>query len=308
MDAFFKGKAMILPHAGPHIALQKLIYSRLKIANEGLNAEMVSRWRAQGPALDTPWRLALLCGHPRSGTTLLEQVLDAHPYLISAEETTVFQRETVEFLARQLPSGGLLLQALQSASPELLRQGRQNYIEGMTRVIGHLSDGRILIDKDPSLTGLVPAFVRFFPEAKLLVALRDPRDVCLSCFMQPLPLGPASSAFLTMEGTVRGYASDMGLWRATAPCLGDCFLEIRYEDLVSDLERVARVVLKFLGVTWHEQLVRFNEFAERKLVLSPSYAAVAKPVSKKAIGRWRNYQKYLEPWLEILAPFVKAFG
>jgi tetratricopeptide (TPR) repeat protein len=308
MAAFLKAKAMILPHAGPCIATQKLVHSQLKIANEKLNAETVARWRTQGAAPGLPWRLAGLCGHPRSGTTLLEQVLDAHPDFISAEETMVFQLETVGFLSRELPSEGLLLEALESASPGVLRQARQNYAECMTRFLGHPPDGRMLIDKNPSLTGLVPAFVRVFPEAKLLVALRDPRDVCLSCFMQPLPLGRASSIFLTLEGTVEGYASHMGLWRAVAPCLGDCFLEVRYEDLIADLEGGARRVLDFLGAGWDDRVLRFNEFAARKMVRSPSYAAVAKPISRGAVGRWRNYQKHLEPWLDTLAPLVKAFG
>jgi hypothetical protein len=166
----------------------------------------------------------------------------------------------------------------------------------------------MLIDKNPSLTVLIPAFVRVFPEAKFLVALRDPRDVCLSCFMQPLPLGQVSAVFLTLEETVREYASAMGLWKAAAPCLGDMFLEVRYEDLVADLEGVSRRALQFLGVGWDERVLRFDEHARSKLVRSPTYAAVARPVSKGAIGRWRNYQKHLQPWLEALAPFVKAFG
>jgi tetratricopeptide (TPR) repeat protein len=308
MVAFLKAKAMILPNAGPCIAKQKLVHSLLEIANKKLNAETMDRWRAQVASPGVPWRLALLCGHPRSGTTLLEQVLDAHPDFISAEETRVFQQEIVGVLSRELPSEGLLLEALESASPTLLRQACQNYAECMTRFLGHPPDRRMLIDKNPSLTPLVPAFVRVFPEAKLLVALRDPRDVCLSCFMQPLPLGEASSVFLTLEGTVQGYASHMGLWRAVAPHLGGCFLEVRYEDLIADLEGIARRVLDFLGADWDDRVLRFNEFARRKLVRSPSYAAVAKPISRGAVGRWRNYQKHLEPWLDTLAPLVKAFG
>ena len=142
----------------------------------------------------------------------------------------------------------------------------------------------------------------------MLVALRDPRDVCLSCFMQPLPLGQGSSIFLTLEGAVQEYASVMGLWRAAAPCLAGSFLEVRYEDLVADLEGVSRRALEFLGAGWDERVLRFNEYARTKLVRSPTYAAVAQPISRGAVGRWRHYQKHLEPWLETLAPLVRAFG
>jgi tetratricopeptide (TPR) repeat protein len=307
MSAFLEAKAMILPNAAQHIAAQKLVHSRLKTVAEKLNAEMVGRWRAQGAASE-PCRLALLCGHPRSGTTLLEQVLDSHPDFVSAEETGIFLRESFWSLLRGLPPETLMLEVLESASAGALRQARQNYADCMARFLGHPPDGRMLIDKNPSLTGLVPGFVRVFPEAKLLVALRDPRDVCLSCFMQPLPLGQGSSIFLTLEGTVQEYVSVMGLWRAAAPCLGSSFLEVRYEDVVADLEGVSRRALEFLGAGWDERVLRFNEYAQRKLVRSPTYAAVAKPISKGAVGRWRNYQKHLQPWLETLAPLVKAFG
>ncbi len=308
MAAILKAKAMILPNAGPLISSQKRVQAHVKTVAEKLNAEMFSRWRAQAADLQPPRRLALLCGHPRSGTTVLEQVLDSHPDFVSVEETAIFAREGFAPLLRGLPPETMMLDTLGSASPGALRQARQNYMDCMVKFLGQPPDARMLIDKNPALTPLVPGFVRVFPEAKLLVALRDPRDVCLSCFMQPLPLGQVSSIFLTLEGTVQEYASVMGLWRVLARCLGDCFLEVRYEDLVADLEGVARRALGFLGAAWDERVLRFDQHARQKLVRSPTYAAVAKPISRGAIGRWRNYQKHLEPWLETLAPFVQAFG
>jgi tetratricopeptide (TPR) repeat protein len=308
MAAFLEAKTMILPTAAQFIAAQKLVQARLKIVEEKLNAETVARWRAQAAGLQPPCRLTLLCGHPRSGTTLLEQVLDSHPEFVSAEETLIFSRESFGFLLRGLPPETQMLEVLESASPGALRQARQNYTDCMAKFLGQPRDARMLIDKNPSLTGLILGFVRVFPEAKLLMALRDPRDVCLSCFMQPLPLGQVSSIFLTLENAFQEYASVMGLWRATAPCLGGSFLEVRYEDLVADLEGVSRRALEFLGAAWDERVLRFDEHARSKLLRSPTYAAVAKPIFKGAVGRWRHYQKHLEPWLETLAPFVKAFG
>jgi tetratricopeptide (TPR) repeat protein len=308
MAAFLEAKGMILPKASSLIASQKQVHAHVNTVAEKFNAELMGRWKAQGADLQPPQRLALLCGHPRSGTTLLEQVLDSHPDFVSVEETTIFLRESFVSLLRGVPPGTMMSQTLVAASTGALRQARQNYLDCMAKFMGHPHDARMLIDKNPALTSLIPGFVRVFPEAKLLVALRDPRDVCLSCFMQPLPLGQVSSMFLTLEGTVQEYASVMGLWRAMAPCLGGSFLEIRYEDLVADLEAVARRALDFLGAPWDPQVLRFDQHARQKLVRSPTYAAVAKPISRGAIGRWRNYQKYLEPWLETLAPFVRAFG
>jgi hypothetical protein len=86
------------------------------------------------------------------------------------------------------------------------------------------------------------------------------------------------------------------------------YLQIRYEDMVEDLESVSRKTLDFLGVPWDVGVLKFDEHARHKQVRSPTYADVAKPVFKTAVGRWRNYQKHLEPFLEKLEPFVKAFG
>ncbi|HEY3863348.1 MAG TPA: sulfotransferase [Verrucomicrobiae bacterium] len=308
MAAFQEAKAMILPNATREIAAQKVVQSRLKIAEQKISAQMLARWKKQGAEFQPPNRLALLCGHPRSGTTLLEQVLDSHPDCVSAEETGIFLRESFWPLLRGLPPETLMLDTLEPASAATLRESRRHYRECMAKFLGQPPEPHLLIDKNPSLTGLAPGFARVFPEAKLLVALRDPRDVCLSCFMQPLPLGQVSSIFLTLKSAAEEYASVMGLWRAMAPCLDGGFLEVRYEDMVEDLEPVARRALEFLGVPWDDRVLRFYEHAGAKLVRSPTYAAVVKPISKGAVGRWRNYQKHLEPLLETLAPFVKAFG
>jgi len=93
-----------------------------------------------------------------------------------------------------------------------------------------------------------------------------------------------------------------------APLMKNPYLEVRYEDMVDNLESVSRRVLEFLGVAWDDKVLRFDEHARQKAVRSPTYADVTKPVFKTAVGRWRNYQKYLEPYLQTLAPFAENFG
>ena len=113
---------------------------------------------------------------------------------------------------------------------------------------------------------------------------------------------------MTLEGTVEGYTRMMGLVRTLTPMLEGRYLEVRYENVVENLEGEAKRALDFLGVPWDERVLRFDEHAKAKKVRSPTYADVAKPVSKRAMGRWQKYQKYFEPHLEKLAPFLKAFG
>lgn len=309
MSAFVTAKKMILPNAPAHIATLHAVRAHMKQAGEQITSDMLKRWFDAGPSLrPAPRRLALLCGHPRSGTTLLEQVLDSHPDIISAEETDILNFEAYCPLKRAFPPSASVASVLDAASPGALRQSREDYFRYMERFLDQPVGQRVLIDKNPSLTTFPPIAIRIFPEMKFIVALRDPRDVCLSCFMQPMPLNPITSAYLTLEDTAIEYAAVMGLWRTFAPRMANPHLEIRYEDVVADLEGSARRALDFLGVDWDPRVLGFNQHASQKLVRSPTYADVTKPISKGAVGRWRNYQKYLEPVLERLAPFVNAFA
>jgi hypothetical protein len=253
-------------------------------------------------------RFALLCGHPRSGTTLLEQVLDAHPAVVTAEETHILHDEAYLPLTRGFQVGTPELEILESAPPDRLRQAREDYFRFTELYLGKTVGDKTLVDKNPASNVLIPAAARLFPEAKFLVALRDPRDVCLSCFMQPLAPNPVSSAYLTLETTVTQYLSVIGFWRTLRPRLRNPFFEVRYEDLVGDLEGVSRRVLDFLGVPWDNRVLRFDEHARTRQLRSPSYAGVTQPINRRAIGRWQNYRCHLEPYLDQLAPTLKALG
>jgi tetratricopeptide (TPR) repeat protein len=306
MVAFLEAKSLLRPQAERSIAELKIVRARIEHVTRNLSANLFQSW--QDVAFQPVRQLALLGGHPRSGTTLLEQVLDAHPQIISAEETEIFHNDAYAPLLRGHPDDTAMLDGLAGTTAEQLEQSRRNYFQAMELSLGQPLAGRLLVDKNPSYTFLIPGFVRIFPEARLLIALRDPRDVALSCFMQNLPLNQSGAAFLNLESTAAEYAALMNVWLTLKPLLKNPWCEIRYEDMVADLESVARRTLEFLGVPWDERVLGFDRHAREKTVRSPTYADVTQPVYKRAVGRWRNYQKYLEPHLEKLEPFVKAFG
>jgi len=308
MTAFFNAKALLSPSAEPHLRELRIIRDQLEKMKAGLSAETLQRWSNAGSMLEPLRKLALLGGHPRSGTTLLEQVLDSHPGIVSLEETTIFHDVAYLPLTRALPEQTPVLTVLEEAQTGALQQSRDDYFRFAQLFMEQTIGERLLIDKNPSLTFLIPHLIRVFPEIKLLIALRDPRDVVLSCFMQPLPLEQGSAAYLTLESTVTEYTGLMGLWCTLKPLLPNPHLEIRYEDMVKGLESVARQTLNFLGVPWDERVLQFHEHARQKIVRSPTYADVTKPVYKRSVGRWRNYQKYLELYLKRLEPFLEAFG
>jgi tetratricopeptide (TPR) repeat protein len=308
MTALLEVKAVQRPQAGALAApLHQMQQLHAEMARS-ITPAILERWRADSARLQPCRRTALLTGHPRSGTTLLEQVLDAHSDVISLEETTLIHDEIYRPMARDFPPGSGIFQMLDSTPPSALGHLRENYFRCAELFLRQPIGVRLLLDKNPGVNVMVPVLARVFPECRFLVALRDPRDVVVSCFMQPLTLTPVSSAYLTLGGTVNQYANVMDFWRAILPRLGDQGMYVRYEEMVDDLPTVARSVLGFLGLGFEENVLKFYEHAHTRRINSPSYAEARKPIYRSAVGRWRNYEKYLDPYLSGLEPFLKAFN
>ena len=154
---------------------------------------------------------------------------------------------------------------------------------------------------------MIPALKRLFPELKIVIALRDPRDIVTSCFLRYLPINPVSVCFLTLERTVDRFALDMSAWLKMREMTGD-WVEIHYEDAVADLRREANRMLETLTLPWDDSVLKYHTHAERKHVQSPTYEKVVRPIFTSSIGRWQNYQRHLAPSLEKLAPLVRALG
>jgi Flp pilus assembly protein TadD len=309
MAALLDAKAILRMTAEPARRMLRMKQNAIMEAKTTLSPATVERWRKVGESELQPRReLALLCGHARSGTTLLEYVLDAHPQIVSADETSVFQSKAYSLIIRNCSTKASIVSGLDWITPRNLRHIRAEYFRGIESFLGQPIGDRLLIDKNPALTSDIPAICCILPETRFLVLLRDPRDVCLSCFMQPAPVIPDTVPWLSLEDTIKHYVLLAEMWLALKPCLGSAAIEVRYEDLVDNLEAGARRVLDFLGVGWDERVLRFNEHAQTKTIRSPTYAEVTRPVFKTAIGRWRRYQKYFEPHLEQLAPTLRALG
>jgi Flp pilus assembly protein TadD len=308
MTALREAKSLQRRHAAPFQAQLQVTQSRVRELGQTITEGILDRWQAGAAELGEPRPLTLLGGHPRSGTTLLEQMLDAHPGVLAAEETQVFHDEAYLPLTRGFAQTASILSVLDSAPPTALRQARGDYFHYTEMFLREALGERLLVDKNPSLTVLIPVLLRIFPEVRILVALRDPRDVCLSCYIQPLGLNPVSSAYLTIEGTVTQYASVMGLWRELRARIKSHWLEVRYEDLTADVRAVTGRVAEFLGLGWKDDMLKFHERAQSRHLRSPSHADVVKPVYRSAVGRWHNYERYLQPHLPALAPLLDAFG
>jgi tetratricopeptide (TPR) repeat protein len=273
-----------------------------------LTPEMIRRWRQDAPARPLPCPLALLGGHPRSGTTLIEQILGAHPAVRAFDESEAFVAEVGDKLAPPPPAAPLGAAALDGLPAARRDELRGRYLKSLFREGAGDSAAAVLLDKNPAPTASLHLWLRVFPESKVLIALRDPRDVILSCFFQNLALTPLNVNFLSLERAVRHYSDLMDTWLRLRELGGFAWLETRYEDVVGGLEAEGRRVTEFLGLSWHPEQAASHEAARRKLVYSPTYSEVAKPVHDRAVGRWRNHAAALEPLLPRLAAYIKAFG
>lgn len=245
-----------------------------------------------------------LVGFPRSGTTLLEQILDSHPLLQALDErpTVAVMRHTYERIVAQRNEAAIQLTGAE------IRELRDAYF---TEADKHLKrePGRTLIDKMP--LNLVEAhFIwRVFPNAKFILAIRHPCDVCLSCFMQNFSLNQAMSTFTTLENTAVAYAAVMNLWHEYTKSLPIRYHTIRYEDLVENMEHEAHRLLRFLDIEWSDTVLDHVEHAKsRGMIGTPSYHQVTQPIYKSAKYRWKRYNEYLEPVIDTLKPFIEYFG
>jgi len=271
-----------------------------------LTPDMIRRWRAELQVTQERYQIAFLGGHPRSGTTLLEQILDAHPDVLAFDEPAAFAQEISNPL---LPLGReITLRHLDALPVSRRADMRRRYIKSLLREVSGEPTARVLLDKNPSPTMSLSLWLRVFPELKVIIALRDPRDVVISCFFLNIMLNATNVNFLSLDRTARHYADLMDVWLRLRDLGGFDWIETRYENVVLDVEGQGRRVTEFLGASWHPDQARYYETARRKVLYAPTYHDVTQPVYQRAVGRWERYAKALEPIQAKLAPYCRAFG
>lgn len=267
------------------------------------SAGWVARWTppVEGPS-ERPAPIFLI-GFPRSGTTLLDQILDAHPALSTMEEKDAL--DVVRARIERLPAG--YPDALATLDAAAIEDLRQAYFARVAYHLGELPPG-ILVDKMPLNSIDAGLIWRLFPRAKIILALRHPCDVVLSAFMQPFQLNQTMIHFTTLTGTARFYADVMGLWQRYAQVLPLDVTLVRYEDLVADVAAESRRIVAGLGLPWDDAVLRYAEHAKQRTIATPSYHQVVQPIYRRSAGRWLNYRDAFAEVLPILEPFIAAWG
>jgi Flp pilus assembly protein TadD len=271
----------------------------LQVATRWMQAEQCDFGDESGAptAQESP---VFIVGFPRSGTTMLEQMLDAHPHYVSMDERTLLQTcvECMEAKGLAYPS------QLGRLGEQELAELRTLYRTEAAKVV-ELAPGQILVDKNPLNMLRLPMIRRLFPNARIILALRHPCDVMLSCYMQNF----RSPAFMmlcsSLERLASSYVNSMRFWIHHELLLRPETLILRYEDTVGDFLPQVERIARFLDIEDRRPLEEFSAHAAGKGYIStPSYSQVVEPVNTRAVARWKAYRHWFEPVFPILQPIA----
>ncbi len=243
-----------------------------------------------------------LVGFPRSGTTLLENVLAAHPHVVALEEKDSLAAASAAYLASD--EG---LRRLADISASEADEQREIYWSAV-RGFGIDPAGQVFIDKMPLASVALPVVAKLFPNARILFALRDPRDVVLSCFRRRFGMNPSMYQLLTLDGAAAYYDAIMRLSELYRDILPLPQHIVRYESLVEDFEGTARAACEFLGLEWDRGLADFATKARGRGISTPSASQVARGLNREGQGVWRRYSDQMAPVLPMLDPWLSRFG
>jgi tetratricopeptide (TPR) repeat protein len=307
MGALEKAKAQLRPVAEPLLGQWRLRADRRRTFARALDRATLERWQRASASLPRAVPLAILAGHPRSGTTLLEQLLASHPGVLTTDETGILRTQFLEPIVFQASSTEDAWREVDEFDLEQLAAGREVFFRATAAHLGERLDGRLLIEKDPLATQDLGFILRLLPEARVIFPLRDPRDVCVSFFFTLVPLNADSAPALDLGSTCAAMALTLELWRHWRERIPQGWTEVRYEQLVRQPEQPLRELAQALDLSWEPSMLKPATPATRG-VRSPTYADVAQPLYSRAIGRWRHYASWLEPHWAPLQEYLQEFG
>ncbi len=260
-------------------------------------------WRpdeAESPANAASKHLFLL-GYPRSGNTLVENILASIPGVVALEERPTLQAADTDFLVE--PGGLARLSALSEAEAGPYRQA---YWDKVARA-GINAVGHCFVDMDPLKALRLPLIARLFPQARVIVMRRDPRDVVWSCFHTNFALTNAAMEFTTLERTARHYDAVMRLTETALEHLPLTTHVVDYHRLVGDFSATTQELCNFAELPWSQDLTRFAATAKRRGVATASAGQVRRGLYD-GTRQWQPYARYLEPVMPILQPWIAKFG
>jgi tetratricopeptide (TPR) repeat protein len=258
------------------------------------DGSLFDRFQGEGDPSTVP---IFVLGMPRSGSTLIEQILASHPQIHGAGELS-----DLEITARAILNAGSEPAPFAERVPALdgptLRRIGQSYLAGLPA----LADGKVrIVDKMPGNFLNLGLIRLIFPNARIIHTMRDPVDTCLSCYSKLFASGQLFSYELGELGRLyRRYRDLMAHWRSVVP--PGAILDVSYEDVVDDLEGQARRLIAYCGLPWDDRCLSFHR--NSRPVKTASTVQVRQPLFRSSLQRWRKYEAGLAPLLRELGEIV----
>lgn len=256
------------------------------------DAATLDSLRGGGDASHLP---IFVLGMPRSGTTLVEQIIASHPEVHGAGELA----DLAAILRRDV-AGATFPDNLHSLDQACLSVWGADYVAGLQQ---RAPEARCITDKMPANFLAVGLIHLMLPNAKIIHVNRDPADTCLSCFTTLFNRKNEHTYDLAELGRYyAGYARLMEHWRKVLPA--GAFLDVQYEDIVADQEAQARRLVEYCGLEWNDACLDFHR--NKRVVRTASMTQVRQPIYQSSVQRWRPYEKFLGPLFDALGDLAPA--
>ncbi len=250
--------------------------------------EFIARGAGWGES-DT--RPIFVVGFPRSGTTLTEQILASHPRVVGAGELQDLQRvfqSLPEFVGDNTCSR---FDAIHRLGPDSVKAAARRYLDKLDAYSPAGVDR--VVDKMPDNVNYLGLISLLFPNAKVIICRRDPRDIAISCWQTGFRSCPWNNDWDRIARRLADYQRILAHWERVRPL---SYFDLQYEEMVADLEHHAPLLIDFVGLEWDPACLEFH--TNPRAVRTPSLAQVRQPIHSRSSGRWRNYEPYFRPLFE----------
>lgn len=244
-----------------------------------------------------------LIGFPRSGTTLLDQILSSHPLI-----TVIEEKENLVDAHIRFPATEKGLSELLNANDSEIKKLRQKYWGCVNREIDTHKAGPVIVDKLPLNAASLLHIYKLFPNAKIIVALRDPRDCVFSSYQQRFGLNPAMFQMLNLDTAVTYYDQVMNIIVKMRDAGALPMHFVRYEQVVGNFAGEVRALTDFLDLEWEDSLFDYQTTAKSRHISTPSSSQVIQPLYNSSIGKWKHYREWIGASFEALDGWVEEWG
>ncbi len=275
--------------------------TRIAACKNAYSRSWVDSWQQALPG--TGRSPVFLVGFPRSGTTLLDQILSGHPSVGSSEEMPIMQDIGTRIAA--FPGG--YPGALASLAGGQIASFR-DFFYNAHRSLGGDTEKPVFIDRLPFNMIDAGLIFRLFPDARFILALRHPCDAVLSSYMQMFAVNSATVNMLSLENAAGLYDGMFDLWEQYRSLLPLNVHVFKYEDMIAGFRPSIEGILKFLGLEWHDGVLNHTGTAAGRAVSTASYAQVREAIHDRSVGRWLHYRDHMKAVMPVLAPWAGRYG